>query len=180
VLSGLTILQSGTPFTVDTRASFHAQLIDPTQPATASNLTFAPDSGDFNADGDNSDYPNVSSYHQSHDRKSFKSGTGIFPHCGGGNLNACGPFTLPAVGQEGNEKVNQFQNPGFAQTDLALKKITSITEGLSLELRMDAINAFNRPNLNGVDTHAEDGTNFGTTGSTQTPRNVLLGARLTF
>ena len=180
VVSGVTVLQSGTPFTVDTGASFHAQLIDPTQPAIASNLQFAPDSGDFNADGDNFDYPNVSSYHQPHDRKSFKSGNGIFPHCAGGNLNGCGPFTLPTVGQEGNERVNQFQNPGFAQTDLALKKITSIAEGLSLELRVDAINAFNRPNLMGVDTHAQDGTNFGTTGSTQTPRNLLLGARLTF
>ncbi len=180
VVSGTTILQSGTPFTVFTGASFHAQLIDPTLPATPSNLQFAPDSGDFNADGDNFDYPNVSSYHQAHDRKSYKSGNGIFPHCAGGNLNNCGPFSLPALGQEGNERTNQFENPGFAQSDLSLKKVTNITERLNLELRMDAINAFNRPNLMGVDTNAQDGTNFGTTGSTQTPRNVILGARLTF
>jgi len=179
-LSGKTVLQSGSPFTVYTGAAFHAQLIDPSQPATASNLQFAPDSGDFNADGDNFDYPNLSSYHQPHDRKSYKSGNGIFPHCAGGNLNNCGPFTLPALGQEGNEKVNLFQNPGFAQTDLALKKVTRITERFNLELRMDAINAFNRPNLDGVDSNAQDGTNFGTTSTTQTPRNIVLGARLSF
>jgi hypothetical protein len=180
ILSGVTILQSGTPFTVYTGAPFHAQLIDPNQSATPSNLQFAEDSGDFNADGDNFDYPNVSNYHQSHDRKSYKSGNGIFQHCVGGNLNNCGPFSLPTIGQEGNEKTNQFLNPGFAQTDIALKKVTSITERLSLELRMDAINAFNRPNLGNVDANAQDGTNFGTTGSTQTPRNVVLGARLSF
>lgn len=177
-LSGTTILQSGTPFTVFTGAPFHAQLIDPAQSATPSNLRLAADSGDFNADGNNFDYPNVSSYNQPKDRKSYK--TGIFTHCAGGNLNNCGAFSLPALGSQGNEKVNQFQNPGFAQTDLALKKTTDITERVNLELRGDFINAFNRPNLNGVDTNAQDGTNFGTSSSTQTPRVVVLGARLAF
>lgn len=177
-ISGTTILQSGTPFTVFTGASFHAQLIDPTQPATPSNIRLAGDSGDFNADGNNFDYPNVSSYKQPTDRKSYKSG--IFPHCAGGNLNNCGPFSLPAPGSQGNERSNQFQNPGFAQSDFALKKITNITERFRLELRGDFINGFNRPNLNGVDTNAQDGTNFGTSTSTQTPRNIVLGARLTF
>ena len=177
-LSGTTILQSGNPFTVFTGASFHAQLIDPTQPATPSNIRPAADSGDFNADGNNFDYPNVSSYGHPKDRKSYK--TGIFPHCAGGNLNNCGPFSLPALGSEGNEKVNQFQNPGFAETDLSLKKTTNITENLHLELRGDFINAFNRPNINGVDSNAQDGTDFGTSNSTQTPRVVVLGARLAF
>ncbi len=179
-LSGSTILQSGTPFTVYTSAPFHAQLIDTTLPASASNLQFAPDSGDFNADGDNFDIPNVSSYRQPHDRKSFKSGAGIFTHCSGSNLSGCGNFTLPTLGTEGNEKTNLFQNPGYAQTDLSLKKATPINERFALELRMDAINAFNRPNLNGVDANAADGTNFGTTGSTQTARTVTVSAKLIF
>jgi len=180
VLSGTTILQSGTPFTVYTSASFHAELVNPALPATGSNVVLAGDSGDFNADGDNLDFPNVSNYSQSHSRTDYKSGHGIFQHCAGGNLNGCGNFSLPAAGGYGNEKSNLFQNPGFAQSDFAVKKITRITEQFNLELRLDAINAFNRPNLNGVDANANDGTNFGTTGSTQTPRNLLLGARLTF
>jgi Carboxypeptidase regulatory-like domain len=179
-ISGTTILQSGTPFTVYTGASFHAQLINPTQPATPSNIRLAGDSGDFNADGNNFDYPNVSGYSQPTDRKSYKPGNGIFPHCAGGNLNNCGAFSLPAPGSEGNEKSNQFQNPGFAQFDFALKKITNITDRFRLELRGDFINGFNRPNLNGIDSNAQDGTNFGTSSSTQTPRNIVLGAKLAF
>lgn len=177
-LSGATILQSGTPFTVFTGAAFHAQLIDPTQPATPSNLTLASDSGDFNADGDNFDFPDVSSYKQPTSRTAYKSG--LFPHCAGGNLDQCGPFSLPALGTEGNEKTNQFHNPGYAQSDFSLSKTTNIAERFSLELRGDFINGFNRPNLNGVDTNAQDGTNFGTSTSTQTPRVIILGARLKF
>jgi hypothetical protein len=179
-ISGTTILQSGTPFTVYTGAPFHARLINPAAPATASNIQFAADSGDFNADGDNFDYPNVSSYSQPTDRESYKSGKGIFPHCSGGNLNNCGPFSLPTTGSQGNEKRNQFQNPGFAQSDVALRKRTAITERLQMELRADFINAFNRPNLNNVDANAQDGANFGTTSSTLTPRNIVLGAKLSF
>jgi hypothetical protein len=155
-------------------------LINPAAPATASNIQFAADSGDFNADGDNFDYPNVSSYSQPTDRESYKSGKGIFPHCSGGNLNNCGPFSLPTTGSQGNEKRNQFQNPGFAQSDVALRKRTAITERLQMELRADFINAFNRPNLNNVDANAQDGANFGTTSSTLTPRNIVLGAKLSF
>ena len=47
----------------------------------------------------------------SHDRRSYING--VFPHCSGTNLDSCGPFTLPAVGQEGNERVNLFRNPGL-------------------------------------------------------------------
>jgi hypothetical protein len=177
-LSGSTILQSGTPFSVYTSAPFHAQLIDVSLPASSSNLQFAPDSGDFNADGDNFDFPNVTSYSQKNDRESYKSG--VFQHCSGSNLNNCGNFTFPSLGTTGNEKTNQFQNPGYAQTDLSLKKTTSLYERLALELRMDAINAFNRPNLNGVDTNAADGNNFGTSSSTQTARTVTVSARVVF
>lgn len=177
-LSGTTILQSGNPFTVYTGAAFHAQLVDPSKPATGSNIVLAPDSGDFNADGNNFDFPSVSNYKQPTSREAYKSG--IFTHCAGGNLSNCGQFSLPAIGSEGNEKSNQFQNPGFAQNDFALKKITNIAERYSLELRGDFINLFNRPNLNGVDSNAQDGTNFGTSTSTQTPRVIVLGAKFAF
>ena len=141
-------------------------------------LAFAPDSGDFNADGNNYDYPNVSSYSQPKDRTSFRNG--IFPRCAGTNLDNCGPFSLPALGQEGNERVNQFHNPGFAQTDLAVKKATAITERVALELRLDMLNAFNRVNLNNVDANANDGANFGAVSGANIPRNMIVSARITF
>ncbi len=186
VLAGTTVLQSGTPFTVFTNAplllgktgkdgtainssNYAAQL-------AAGNLQFAPTSGDFNADGDNYDYPNVSSYKQSHSRASYKQG--VFGVCSSG-VYTCGQFAQPAIGTEGTETPNQFRNPGYADTDLTIKKVTPIKAGVNLELRFDTFNVFNRVNLTGVDNNLQDGT-FGTTRSTLAPRNMLLGARLNF
>jgi hypothetical protein len=193
-LGGTTVLQSGYPFTVTTNAPF---AISPTAadgaPLTtanyaaelaAGNLRFAPGSGDFNADGDNNDYPNVTSYKQKHSRKDYEAGRGIFPACPGGIL-PCGPFTLPQLGQEGSETPNQFRNAGYADVDLTVKKVTQLWEGVSLELRLDTFNLFNRVNLlqsgtsGGLDTNLPDG-GFGQATGTEPPRNMLLGARIDF
>jgi hypothetical protein len=177
-LSGLSVLQSGTPFTVYTGAAFSAELINPALPATAANLTFAPGSGDFNADGDNNDYPNATSTRQSHNKGDYHTGRGILAACPGGVL-PCGDFTLPAIGTEGNEAPDQFRNPGYADVDFTLKKVTSITERINLELRLDTFNLFNRVNYQGVDTNLQDG-NFGQSTSTYPQRNMLLGGRINF
>jgi hypothetical protein len=187
-VAGTTILQSGYPFTVttgaplaiSTTAADGAPLTSANYAAekAAGNLVFAPGSGDFNADGNNNDYPNVTNYQQKHDRKDYQAGNGIFPTCPGGIL-PCGQFTLPQPGQEGNQTPNQFRNPGYADTDFTVKKVTTIWESVSLELRLDTFNLFNRVNLNGVDTNLTDGS-FGQTSSTLPPRNMLLGARINF
>lgn len=186
VLAGTTILQSGTPFTVFTGAPLAiSQTGKDGTPITSSNyaaelaagnLLFAPNSGDFNADGDNFDYPNVASYRQGHNRSDYKNG--VFGSCAG-SIYSCGQFVQPQVGTEGNQTPNQFRNAGYADTDLTVKKITQITEGVTLELRFDTFNLFNRVNLTGVDSNLQDGT-FGKTSGTQPPRNMLLGARLNF
>ncbi len=177
-VSGLSVLQSGTPFTVFTQASFAAQLINPTLPATAGNLAFAPGSGDFNADGNNNDYPSITSYKQSHNRKDYHTGRGVLAACPAGVV-PCGNFTLPAIGTLGNEMPNQFRNPGYADVDFTLKKVTPITERVNLEIRLDTFNLFNRVNYQGVDTNLQDG-NFAQSTGTNTPRNMLLGGRLNF
>jgi hypothetical protein len=187
-LAGLVILQSGYPFTVGTNAPLAisttaadgSTLTSANYAAeqAAGNLVFAPGSGDFNADGNNNDYPSVTGYQQKHSRKDYESGNGIFPTCPGGVL-PCGNFTLPAVGQEGNETPNQFRNPGYADTDFTIKKVTQIRESLNFELRLDIFNLFNRVNLNGVDTNLPDGS-FGQTSSTLPARNMLVGARINF
>jgi hypothetical protein len=194
-LSGLTVLQSGQPFTVDTGAPFAAQEINPALGTAPGNLEYASGSGDFNADGDNNDYPNVTSYKQPHNRSAYlpRNG-GLFGSCSGGVL-PCGPFTLPAFGTEGNERPDQFRNAGYADTDITLRKNTVITERFQLELRLDTFNVFNRVNLvnsgssvttgaglttlPGLDTNLQDG-GFGQSPSTYPARNMLLGARLTF
>ncbi len=179
-LAGLSILQSGEPFTVYTGAPFAAQLINPALPATAGNLQYAPNSGDFNADGDNMDYPSVTAYKQNRSRSAYHTGRGTFGTCplGSGTL-PCGQFVFPTFGTEGNETPNQFRNPGYADVDLTLKKITSITERVKLELRLDTFNVFNRVNFQGVDTNLQDG-GFGQSSNTNPARNMLLGGSLNF
>jgi len=86
-----------------------------------------------------------------------------------------------AGGTEGNEKLGRFRNPGYADTDLTVKKSTLITERVNLVLRMDFFNLFNRVNLNNVNTNFGDNSaNFGTTNSTLPPRNMQVGASISF
>lgn len=187
-LSGVTSLQSGTPFSVQntnplavsttgtdgahiTSANYAAEL-------AAGHLQYLPTSGDYNADGNDTDYPNVTAYTQKHNRSDYLKGHGIFPVCAGGAL-PCGNFTLPTFGSEGNETPNRFVNPGYADTDLTMKKTTQITERVNVELRFDTFNLFNRVNLTAVDGHLQD-TTFGQFSSTYAARNMLLGARLNF
>ncbi|HEV2133965.1 MAG TPA: TonB-dependent receptor [Terracidiphilus sp.] len=187
-LSGVTSLQSGTPFTVQntnplavsttgtdgvaiTSANYSAEL-------AAGHLQYVPTSGDYNADGNNTDYPNVTGYTQKSGRSDFLKGHGVFPICAGGAL-PCGNFTLPAFGSEGNETPNRFRNPGYADTDFTLKKTTRLTERINFELRFDTFNLFNRVNLMAVDGHLQD-TTFGQSSSTYTARNSLLAARVDF
>jgi len=152
-VSATSIYQSGTPFTVYTSASFAG-------------------GGDYNADGDNYDYPNVSSYSISHDRKTM-IGTGVFH-----NSTA---ITAPAQGtQEGNENFNGFRNANFFETDANVYKETRIREGMSLQLRFEFFNLFNHPNLQGVDTNMADGANFGVVTSQYQPRWIQLGAHFKF
>ena len=194
-IAGTAVLQSGQPFTVYTGAPFAAQEINPAQGTTAGNLKYAAGSGDFNADGNNNDYPDVISYKQPHNRSAYlpKNG-GLFGSCAGGVL-PCGNFALPAFGTEGDETPAQFRNAGYADTDITLKKIVPITEGVKLELRLDTFNVFNRVNLvnsnsavttgvglgtlPGLDTNLQDG-GFGQSPSTYPARNMLVAARITF
>ncbi len=162
-ISGTSILQSGYPFTVDTTAAFL-----PLKNASGTFIGYAPGSGDFNADGDNLDYPNVSSYTMAQTRQAYLNG--VFTP---------GQFPNPTFGQEGNERWGQFRNPRFAETDAALLKDTAITERIQLQLRFEFFNIFNHPNLNGVDANLADGT-FGRSTSQALPRWIQIGANLRF
>lgn len=186
-LAATTILQSGNPFYVSagnplslvdtagvtvTQANYQSEL-------AAGHFAFAPNSGNYSADGDNNNVPNVLSYKQKTNRKAYEYtgivDSGIFTH---------GQFAAPtfsASGTEGNEKMDQFRNPGYADSDLTVKKTTAISEHTSLELRLDTFNLFNRVNLNGVDANYNDtSAAFGTTSGTMFPRYLQLAARLNF
>ncbi len=165
VLSGSVILQSGTPFTALTTASFQ-----PTQDTSGNVTGFKTGSGDYNGDGKNYDFPNLpsSGYTQPHDRHSYL--TGLFP---------ASSFGIPTLGTEGNEQRNRFRGPGYANTDLSVLKGFAVRDLGHLELRGDAFNLFNRPNLTGFQGDLSN-ANFGKATSAFNARYFQLAVRFTF
>ena len=174
-ISGTSIFQSGYPFTVSNFNSYDPVCQDTSSAAAACPsfanpaVGFAPGSGDYNADGNNNDYPDASGNHQGTSRQAFL--TGIFTP---------GQFTAPAtLGSEGNEKVNQFRGPNFAETDVNFYKDTRITERVNFQLRFEFFNLFNRANLANVNTNLPDG-NFGKATAARLPRFWQLGGKISF
>ena len=176
--SGTSIYQTGYPAMVTTTAPFLANCangnLNTAAPyCSASNpaVSYAPGSGDYNADGDNADYPDVASYHQGNSKSAFLNG--VF---------SSGQFGSPATfGNEGNENANQFRQPNFIETDMNIYKVTRIAEGVDFQVRFEFFNIFNRVNLTGFDSNlADSGGNFGKATSQQLPRNWQLGGRFTF
>lgn len=162
-ISGTGILQSGSPFTVSTNAAF-SPVVGPNGAYTG----YAAGSGDYNADGDNFDFPNVTTYQYSTSRSAYLHG-----------LFTASNFPQPSFGSQGNELFNQFREPGFAQWDAAVLKNTAITERVSFQLRFEFFNLFNRTNLNNVDVNLPDG-NFGRATGQFTPRFMQIGANIVF
>jgi hypothetical protein len=148
-LSGTSIYQTGYPFTVFTSASFTA-------------------GGDYNADGDNFDFPNATNYNQATSRSAYVNG--VF---------SAGQFTTPTLGTEGNEKFNAFRGAPYIQTDSSLYKDTKLTERLNLQIRFEFYNLFNHPNFQLIQGDLSQG-NFGQATAQTLPRWWQLGAKITF
>jgi hypothetical protein len=137
-----------------------------------------PGGGDYNGDGDNYSYPNVTSYSQPHDRQAYLKG--LFPSS---------QFTTPTLGTEGNEASDRFTGPGFAQTDIVMRKNNNFLnhDRMNLQLRFEFYNIFNRPNLWDGAVSATNGVvgdlsnaNFGKATAQHSPRYIQFGGRLTF
>ena len=159
-LSGLAILDNGTPLTVTNGAAFR---LDSTGKVNLG--------GDYNADNTGGDRPNAPTTQlQTSGWSKQQFLTGILP---------ASAFSVPAPGQDGNLSRSTYRGPGFAQTDLSLAKGFSITERLRANFRADAFNAFNRVNLNNPSMDLSS-TNFGKSTGTNTARLFQLGLRLSF
>jgi hypothetical protein len=172
-ISGTSIFQSGYPFTVINTNSFIPVCKNGSTgcPSVSNPITgLAANSGDYNADGDAYDYPNVASYVQGSTRQAFLNGIFASPLT---------QFTQPTLGTTGNEKQNGFREPNFAETDAAFYKNNRIKESINLQLRFEFFNLFNRPNLGFVDANPPD-VNFGKSTSQQLPRWWQIGAKITF
>ena len=153
-ISGTSIFQSGYPMTAS-NFNAYVPVCDPTNanpcPSAANPATgYAPGSGDYNADGNNLDYPDASSYHQSTNNRDWL--TGAIPKS---------DFAVPSFGTGGgNEKPMQFRQPNFIETNVNFYKDTKITERVNFQFRFELFNLFNRANYANVDMNFPDG-NFG-------------------
>ena len=164
-VTGTGILQSGLPFTVFTSAPF-----TPILDASGHVIGLQPNSGDYNGDGVNFDFPNAPTGQipGSFNRNQFVNG--VFP---------ASAFPLPAPGQEGNLKRSAFRNPNFANIDMSLVKNNRFGEHVNVQLRFEVFNVLNRVNLGAVNGDLASST-FGRATSTFDPRIIQLGARVLF
>jgi len=96
--------------------------------------------------------------------------------------NSPAAFTTETLGQLGNVPRRFFYGPGISNFDMTLTKTLPITEGQSLEFRLEAFNVFNHAQFYGagsVDGEVND-PHFGEVVSAASPRLVQLAAKFTF
>jgi hypothetical protein len=102
-----------------------------------------------------------------------------------------GAFVTPAAGTFGNERRDSLIGPNWRNLDLSLGKTFPLIEGVRLEIRADANNAFNHPNFGQPATSTGDGVTYPVPGqppitppkqinSASGGRSIQLGGRFTF
>jgi hypothetical protein len=159
-LSGITIIDSGTPINVSNGASWK---VDATKTINLG--------GDYNADNSGGDRPNAPLTHvqtAGFSKSQFLAG-----------IMSPSVFVAPPAGADGNLGRNVFRGPGYAQTDLTLSKTFNLTERFNATFRADAYNAFNRVNLNNPNMDMNS-VNFGKSTSQSSARLIQLGLRIRF
>jgi len=178
---GVWILHTGLPFTVVNTASFSPICsgdVTPVNGGCPPGSTIVGNSGgDYNADGNNMDIPDVPSFgrHLSgKDKKDFLNG--IFgPPAGGA---AAAKFPAPPLGTEGNLGRNTYDNPGYNNLNFTVEKVCT-TEKFKFEVKGEFINLFNRVNLTNVSNSLSAG-NFGQATGQFSPRYFQLHLRASF
>jgi len=155
-LSTVVMLQSGQPFTVYTSAPYGS-------------------GGDFNADGNYYDPPNIPSFgnHISSSRSDYI--TGLFKRA---------DFPLPTTsGVQGNLGRNTFEGPGLAQVNMTIMKTFHVPwftkEGASVQFRGEVFNLFNRVNLTNPSGSLTSAT-FGRSSGQRMPRMAQFGIRIAY
>jgi hypothetical protein len=91
-------------------------------------------------------------------------------------------FTPNALGTPGDAKRRYFSGPGMFNTDLALLKSVRISEGKSLQLRMEAFNVFNHSQFFGPSAVNGNISSplFGQVVQAAPPRLLQVAAKFTF
>ena len=164
-VSGTSIYQTGYPFSVYAGNIFNQSAY------VAGGDAHLETTGDYSADGENNDFPNVTNYTQTNNYfSSSATNYGVF---------AAGQFTVPTMGTFGNETNHSFREPSFAETDISVYKDNHITERLNFQFRFDLFNVFNRGNFQGIQANVNAG-NFGQVTSELLPFFWDVGGKFTF
>ncbi len=166
------IAQSGAPFTVTNNAPFN-----PIRNAQGQVTGLNPNSGDFNADGFNFDFPNqAANLPRKFDRQNFL----------GKNSNrqmyTLDQFPIPTIGTQGNGQRAYFRQQGLVSLNASLIKnnrLPILGESGNLQLKFEFFNVLNRVNLGGMISQLNN-FNFGKILSQGDPRVVQIGARIAF
>ena len=90
-----------------------------------------------------------------------------------------GAFTVPGAGTWGNSPRNFLRNPGFWNTDAALRKNFPTREKQLLQFRLEIFNLFNHPNWGGAST-GPTGATFGQITSKNGNRVMQLALKYIF
>jgi hypothetical protein len=168
-LGAITILQSGSPFSVNCTQPFVA-----VRDATG-NLTG--NSGcDFNADGFNNDRLMTPSFGYEIDTSRQKALSGLFTPA---------DFAKPALGQNGSLPRNAFIGPGYANTDFNVSRkfpARFLGEAGRIDFRAEFFNVFNRTNLQNPSTGSQEirSSTFGKSTSSYGSRNIQFGLKIVF
>jgi hypothetical protein len=89
-------------------------------------------------------------------------------------------FATPGAFQLGNSGFGKVHGPGYYNADLSLSKTAPIHESMKITVQIDAFNVTNTPHYSNPDTNLAD-SNFGQiNGTNGNPRQLQLGAHLTF
>jgi hypothetical protein len=90
------------------------------------------------------------------------------------------PGGIGPGGADGNTPRDFLRGPGSRDVDLAILRDVRIKEGLILQIRGEATNAFNLVSLSNPSGTTLSSSSFGQITSASSPRVIQLGARLTF
>jgi hypothetical protein len=82
----------------------------------------------------------------------------VGPPCAGGKGLNPAAFSVPSGVRQGTEARNDIPGFGLAQLDVSIARKFPITERLTLQLRADAFNALNHPNLTNPQAFIEFGS----------------------
>lgn len=89
-------------------------------------------------------------------------------------------FTTPAPYVYGNSGYGRVRGPSYVNSDLSLSKTFDIAEKTKVQVQMDAFNLTNTPHYSNPRTSLSDGGFGRITGTNGNPRQLQLGAHLTF